>query len=351
MSNTTTPSVVAIGELLWDMLPDGRKPGGAPANFIYHVAQNGVRGTAVTAVGDDELGRDLVSILADNDVNVAAQVNDYPTGITAVRLDDGGIPEYDVVKGVAWDHIEFTDEVRGLVRGADAICYGTIAAREAWGTRDTIYRMIDAASPDAIRLFDINIRSGFVNKEVITRFLEGATILKINDEELPIVANLFGLDSPGDDIASRQRVMEALAGMFDLDVTILTAGDAYSIVMGRDETSILPTPKVDVVDTVGAGTMMGPMMTWQWMFLCMCVPALIYGVLAFTIPESPRYLVAQGRMDEAAGVLAKIDDAEIDVNGQLAAIRASLSADRKPSFRDLIGSNERLKPVVLPSVS
>lgn len=92
MSNTTTPSVVAIGELLWDMLPDGRKPGGAPANFIYHVAQNGVRGTAVTAVGDDELGRDLVSILADNDVNVAAQVNDYPTGITAVRLDDGGIP-------------------------------------------------------------------------------------------------------------------------------------------------------------------------------------------------------------------------------------------------------------------
>lgn len=100
----------------------------------------------------------------------------------------------------------------------------------------------------------------------------------------------------------------------------------------------------------GAGTMMGPMMTWQWMFLCMCVPALIYGVLAFTIPESPRYLVAQGRMDEAAGVLAKIDDAEIDVNGQLAAIRASLSADRKPSFRDLIGSNGRLKPVVLAAI-
>ena len=581
MSNTTTPSVVAIGELLWDMLPDGRKPGGAPANFIYHVAQNGVRGTAVTAVGDDELGRDLVSILADNDVNVAAQVNDYPTGITAVRLDDGGIPEYDVVKGVAWDHIEFTDEVRGLVRGADAICYGTIAAREAWGTRDTIYRMIDAASPDAIRLFDINIRSGFVNKEVITRFLEGATILKINDEELPIVANLFGLDSPGDDIASRQRVMEALAGMFDLDVTrprscprrrsmssIRSApairfperssptcceasrfqphtsarsrsprscadgpapgrntlrrcgngdpavphpavpalagvlaqagasathlifneegpimsqrnivprlaasaalggllygydtavingatavikehfhtGDAVlglavgsalitgcigallsgriadkvgrvpmmkiaavcflvcgigcafapnieilvafrvfggfaagvaSVVAPMYITEISPTRQRGVLGSLqqlgivlgifvsllvnallvhvsgGAGTMMGPMMTWQWMFLCMCVPALIYGVLAFTIPESPRYLVAQGRMDEAAGVLAKIDDAEIDVNGQLAAIRASLSADRKPSFRDLIGSNGRLKPVVLAAI-
>lgn len=253
MPNTTKPSVVAVGELLWDMLPDGRKPGGAPANFIYHVAQNGVQGTAVTAVGNDDLGRDLVSILADNGVNVAAQVNDYPTGVTAVRLDDNGIPEYDVVKGVAWDHIEFTDNVRALVRAADAICYGTIAAREAWGTRDTIYQMIDAARPDAIRLFDINIRSGFVNKEVITRFLEGATVLKINDEELPIVANLFGLDSPGDDIKLQRQTMKMLSEMFNLDVTILTAGDAYSIVVGRDETSILPTPKVDVVDTVGAG--------------------------------------------------------------------------------------------------
>lgn len=253
MPNTTKPSVVAVGELLWDMLPDGRKPGGAPANFIYHVAQNGVQGTAVTAVGNDDLGQDLVSILADNGVNVAAQVNDYPTGVTAVRLDDNGIPEYDVVKGVAWDHIEFTDNVRALVRAADAICYGTIAAREAWGTRDTIYQMIDAARPDAIRLFDINIRSGFVNKEVITRFLEGATVLKINDEELPIVANLFGLDSPGKDIRSQQRAMRTLCEMFNLDVAILTAGDAYSIVMGHDEISILPTPQVEVADTVGAG--------------------------------------------------------------------------------------------------
>ena len=100
----------------------------------------------------------------------------------------------------------------------------------------------------------------------------------------------------------------------------------------------------------GAGAMMGPMMTWQWMFLCMCVPALIYGVLAFTIPESPRYLVAQGRMEEAAVVLKKIGDAEINVDEQLASIRASLSADRKPSFRDLIGANGRLKPVVWAAI-
>lgn len=249
----STPSVVTIGELLWDMLPDGKKPGGAPANFVYHAAQNGVKATAVTAVGDDDLGRELVSTLSDNGVNVAAQVNGYPTGVTAVSLDANGIPEYDVVHGVAWDHIEFTEAVRDLVRQADAICYGSIAARETTGTRDAIYAMIDAARPDTARFFDINIRSGFVDKEVITRFLEGATILKINDEELPVVARLFDIDAPGEGIASQQDVMRRLADQFNLDIVILTAGAEYSIVMGHDEISVLPTPKVEVADTVGAG--------------------------------------------------------------------------------------------------
>ncbi|OZG60275.1 MULTISPECIES: carbohydrate kinase family protein [Bifidobacterium] len=253
MTNSSPATVVTIGELLWDMLPDGKKPGGAPANFVYHAAHNGVEATAVTAVGDDELGRELVSVLSEGGVNVVAQVNEYPTGITSVSLDADGVPSYDVVRGVAWDHIAFTDEVKELVSHADAICYGTIAAREAWGTRDAIYAMIDAARDDAVRFFDINIRSGFVNKEVITRFMEGATILKINDEELPVVANLFGIDAPGESIASQQNVMRVLAEQFDLDVVILTAGGDYSIVMGRDEISILPTPKVDVADTVGAG--------------------------------------------------------------------------------------------------
>ncbi|NMM92901.1 carbohydrate kinase family protein [Bifidobacterium oedipodis] len=249
----STPSVVTIGELLWDMLPDGKKPGGAPANFVYHAACNGVAATAVTAVGNDDLGRELVSLLSDNGVNVSAEVNDYPTGITSVSLDANGVPEYDVVRGVAWDHIAFTDEVRGLVEQADAICYGSIAAREPQGTRDAIYAMIDAARADAVRFFDINIRSGFVDKEVISRFLDGATILKINDEELPVVARLFGIDMPDESISGQQEVMRELRDRFGLDVIILTAGAAYSIVMGHDETSILPTPKVEVADTVGAG--------------------------------------------------------------------------------------------------
>ncbi len=253
MSDSKTKSVLTMGELLWDMLPDGKKPGGAPANFVYHAAQNGVKATAVTAVGDDELGRELVSLLAERGVNVAAQVNEYETGITAVSLDENGIPSYDVVRDRAWDHIAFTDDVRRLVEQSDAICYGSIAAREPHGTRDAIYAMIDAAGPDTVRFFDINIRSGFADHDVLERMLAGATILKINDEELPIVAHLFDVPVPEFSVPSQTECMKAVKAMFDLDVVILTAGDSYSIVMGEETTSILPTPKVEVADTVGAG--------------------------------------------------------------------------------------------------
>ncbi len=253
MSDSKPKSVLTMGELLWDMLPDGKKPGGAPANFVYHAAQNGVKATAVTAVGDDELGRELVSLLAERGVNVAAQVNEYETGITAVSLDENGIPSYDVVRDRAWDHIAFTDDVRRLVEQSDAICYGSIAAREPHGTRDAIYAMIDAAGPDTVRFFDINIRSGFADHDVLERMLAGATILKINDEELPIVAHLFDVPVPEFSVPSQTECMKAVKAMFDLDVVILTAGDSYSIVMGEETTSILPTPKVEVADTVGAG--------------------------------------------------------------------------------------------------
>lgn len=253
MSDSKPKSVLTMGELLWDMLPDGKKPGGAPANFVYHAAQNGVKATAVTAVGDDELGHELVSLLAERGVNVAAQVNEYETGITAVSLDENGIPSYDVVRDRAWDHIAFTDDVRRLVEQSDAICYGSIAAREPHGTRDAIYAMIGAAGPDTVRFFDINIRSGFADHDVLERMLAGATILKINDEELPIVAHLFDVPVPEFSVPSQTECMKAVKAMFDLDVVILTAGDSYSIVMGGETTSILPTPKVEVADTVGAG--------------------------------------------------------------------------------------------------
>ena len=251
--NAQSKSVLTMGELLWDMLPDGKKPGGAPANFVYHAAQNGVKATAVTAVGDDELGRELVQLLTERGVNVAAQTNEYATGITAVSLDENGVPSYDVVRDRARDHIAFTDQVRTLVENADAICYGSIAAREPHGTRDAIYAMIDAAGPDTVRFFDINIRSGFADHDVLERMLNGATILKINDEELPIVARLFGIDEPEFKVPSQTECVKAIKEMFDLDVVILTAGDSYSLVMDDETISMLPTPKVEVADTVGAG--------------------------------------------------------------------------------------------------
>lgn len=167
---------------------------------------------------------------------MAAQTNEYATGITAVSLDENGVPSYDVVRDRAWDHIAFTDQVRTLVENADAI-----------------YAMIDAAGLDTVRFFDINIRSGFADHDVLERMLNGATILKINDEELPIVARLFGIDEPEFKVPSQTECVKAIKEMFDLDVVILTAGDSYSLVMDDETISMLPTPKVEVADTVGAG--------------------------------------------------------------------------------------------------
>lgn len=247
------PRIVAAGELLWDLLPGGKQPGGAPANFVYHAAHNGAHATAVTAVGDDALGRELVGLLRASHVAVLAQVADRPTGVTHVSLEDG-IPAYEVARDAAWDHIAYTPEVAALVSRADAVCYGSIAARMDRGTRQALYAMVDdAARHGAQRFFDVNIRCGFTDPAVIGRLLDGATIVKVNDEELPVLAAMDGLEAPGDDPAGQEATLRALMDRHGLDMAILTAGDRYSMVATPDATSLLETPKVRVADTVGAG--------------------------------------------------------------------------------------------------
>ena len=246
--NAQSKSVLTMGELLWDMLPDGEKPGGAPANFVYHAAQNGVKATAVTAVGDDELGRELVQLLTERGVNVAAQTNEYATGITAVSLDENGVPSYDVVRDRAWDHIAFTDQVRTLVENADAICYGTLALRSP-ETHDTIIELLKHTKPGAMKFFDINLRGDHYSKELIEELLEAATVFKINDAELLLLRDMFDIRGTSDDDACRWFMSE-----YGLDYVILTGGSTFSTIISKNgESSTLATPHVEVVDTVGAG--------------------------------------------------------------------------------------------------
>ncbi|GHU76421.1 2-dehydro-3-deoxygluconokinase [Bacteroidia bacterium] len=239
------PIIVGIGELLWDLLPEGKKAGGAPINFVYHANALGAEGYAISAVGQDDLGREIVDELEKNNIRYQAEALPYPTGHVLVELTNG-IPSYTIVEDVAWDYIPLMPEAVDIVKKADAICFGTLALRSPVA-RAAIHALIDYAPSDTLRFFDINIRQHFYSKELIASLLQKANIFKINDEELALVRSLFGLE--GND----EKVCRELIETYSLRYLVLTAGDKYSAVYTETDLSVLPTPKVDVVDTVGAG--------------------------------------------------------------------------------------------------
>lgn len=239
------PVVVGIGELLWDVLPTGKRAGGAPINFVYHATQQGAEGFAISAVGNDVSGTEIVQELDQNGISHVLGIVGYPTGSVMVELKDG-IPTYTIIEGVAWDHIPLTQESINLVKKADAVCFGTLAQRSV-ESRTTIHTLLSYAREEALRFFDINIRQSYYSEELIRSLLEKANVFKINDEELELVRKMFSL-SDDEDTACRELIER-----FGLRFMILTAGSRYSSIYTADDQSTIRTPKVEVVDTVGAG--------------------------------------------------------------------------------------------------
>ncbi len=237
--------IVGIGEILWDILPGGKALGGAPANFAYHASRLGEEGWAVSAVGDDPLGAEIMEIVAEKRLNHLIAVTDQPTGTVRVSLDAKGVPSYNITEDVAWDNIPFTPEMEALAVRADAVCFGSLVQRMA--SRDSVLRFLRATRPEALRVFDINLRQHYYSREVIDESLKLADILKINDEEIRIVADMFGL---GDDDTAACR---ALIARYGLQLVILTKGADGSEVITEDESFPQKAGKVKVVDTVGAG--------------------------------------------------------------------------------------------------
>lgn len=241
------PIVLSLGELLWDMLPTGKRAGGAPVNFVYHAAMNGAEGYAISAVGQDPLGDELVKAIEQSGVKSIIQRNAWPTSTVEVSL-KSGIPEYTIVKGVAWDHLLLTRELIDLVEKSDAICFGTLALRSP-ETHDTIIELLKHARPDALKFFDINLRGDHYSKELIQELLGYATVFKLNDAELLLLRDMFNIRGASDDEACRWFITT-----FNLDYVVLTGGATFSTIIARSgETSTLATPRVEVTDTVGAG--------------------------------------------------------------------------------------------------
>ena len=241
--------VVGLGEVLWDVLPEGKKLGGAPANFAYHAGQFlGMDNTiAISALGNDPLAEETIEALKEHQLNYLLPRVPYPTGTVQVTLDGQGIPSYEIKENVAWDNIPFNDDIADIARNCQAVCFGSLAQRNSV-SRTTIHQFLDATPANCLKVFDINLRQHFYNKEIIQDSIRHCNILKINDEELELVGQLFGY--PDLDFENKCWL---ILGKYNLDMLVLTCGTNGSYVFTPGNVSFQSTPKVQVADTVGAG--------------------------------------------------------------------------------------------------
>ena len=239
--------VTGLGEVLWDMLPGGRKLGGAPSNFAFHAGQFGLDALAVSAVGTDDLGAETLSELRSKGLDYIIPRVDFPTGTVGVTLDEDGVPSYSITEGVAWDNIPFTPEIAASAAACRCVCFGSLAQRSEV-SRATIRSYLAAMPADSMKILDINLRGHYYSRAVIDSSLQACNILKINDEELAVFGRLFSL--PVTEV--RDRCMTILQ-RWGLMCVVLTCGVGGSYVFSADEMSFFQTPSVMVADTVGAG--------------------------------------------------------------------------------------------------
>ena len=240
--------VCGLGEVLWDAFPDGEKFGGAPANFTCHCHSLGAQAYVVSCIGRDQRGVKAREFLDNHGVDTSclAQSGAYETGVVIVALDDAGKPEYEIKEGVAWDNIPWTEEISTLAPQLDAVCFGSLSQRNDV-SRGTIRKFLAATGADCLRVFDINIRQNFYNDETIRSSLESANVLKLNDEELPIVAELIGAEGRDEEIVG------AVIREFGLKLVALTRGPQGALMVTPEESSFAAPAATDVISTVGAG--------------------------------------------------------------------------------------------------
>ncbi len=240
--------VVGIGELLWDVLPEGKKLGGAPCNFVYHAQKQGASGLVLSAVGDDDHGREILEILKTKQISAdLIQINDKPTSTVDVLLNAEGIPDYTIHENVAWDFLSLNEATGKAVVEADILCFGTLSQRSAI-SRNTLEKLLAACKPETLVVYDINLRQQYYNAEIIHKSLQYCNVLKLNEEELPVVKDLLGLVSEIEEVQIRE-----LINIYRLKLVALTKGSEGSLLVTPADRSYVSTPEVDVKDTVGAG--------------------------------------------------------------------------------------------------
>jgi fructokinase len=241
-------NITGLGEILWDILPQGKKLGGAPANFAYHSKALGSESYVVSAVGNDLLGKEILKKVSDLNIDAAfIQIDDrYPTGTVDIKVDHDGTPQYVIQQGTAWDNIHFGEKYKNLAAKTGAVCFGSLAQRSKTA-RDTINQFLKATKQDCIRIFDINLRQNFFSKEIVENSLKLANYFKLNDEELAVVAKMFSFSG------NEEKIIKQLLEEFKLELIALTKGAKGSDLYSKKEHTYLEATVDKIEDTVGAG--------------------------------------------------------------------------------------------------
>jgi fructokinase len=241
-------TAVGLGEVLFDVFPSGKKLGGAPVNFAYHLNSLGINCYPVSAVGNDKTGKELIQTIQSNTLSTKyIQFNsNFPTGTVQVELNEEGIPNYIIRENVAWDNIEMNNVLIDLARKCNVVYFGTLAQRSE-ASKHTITNFIENASGNCIKAFDVNLRQSFYSNKIIENSLQLASVLKLNTDELSTVASIFGYTG------STETILSSLISNFGLKSIALTKGNEGSILVSSDKISTMKPENISVIDTVGAG--------------------------------------------------------------------------------------------------
>lgn len=241
--------VVGLGEVLWDVFPERTCLGGAPANFAYITTLMGDQGIVASRVGEDARGIEALQRMEQLGLDIDHVQTDrfHATGTVNVKVDVQGFAHYEIAQPVAWDFLEWTLDWEHLAQKANAVCFGSLAQRSEQ-TRSTVRRFIGAMSPGAVKAFDVNLRQSYFCQETLEESMILADIVKLNDEELPRIMNLFNLPHK-DELSSAQRLIRA----YDLKLICITRGGRGSLLVRGAESSQHPGFRVRVADTVGSG--------------------------------------------------------------------------------------------------
>jgi len=240
--------ITGLGEILWDLLPEGKQLGGAPANFVYHIQQLGYQSYMVSSIGEDRLGDEILNSLDKRGLSskYISRSQDFPTGQVEVELDEDGNPEYNIIENVAWDYIPYSKKLDKLAHQSSAVCFGSLAQRSS-KSRATVQKILKSTDENCIRIFDVNLRQNYYSLELIEENLALASILKLNEDELQKITDMFSIR--GDE----KEQMRKIISRFKLEMIALTKGGQGSFLVTSQKSSFLEPLDTKVKDTVGAG--------------------------------------------------------------------------------------------------